>query len=422
MLHLELLKTYKRKGEWVFPDYKKYCLSSVPWTVANIFGQKTNRPTIPLKYKSDKVIFFLFDGFGFNQWKNFRHPVKTAFEEAGDVFPITTVYPSSTAAAMTTLHTGLTPQEHGLLEWYVYFREIDMILMTLPFASEFEPQRFKKIKADPKILLDSETFYQKLKRNGINVYMFKPEGITKGAYSDLAFKGANIIGYESVRDLFRKLRKQVIKKEKAYYFVYCPDIDTSSHVTGPFSRMTRRRKKYIFNKLRSFFVDVNKKIGKNTTVLISADHGQIKPERLRPVYLNGIDWFENSLEKSPAGRIIEPYGLPRDMFIQVKKEKLVEVKENIKKIGFDVIDINEFIKKGLFGLNKPSKRFIDRAGNLLVIPRKNGMVWYKHSKKENVRFRGIHGGLTEDEMIIPFSVGNLEKLSRKLNEGKRAYL
>ena len=413
MLHKDIIKTFKKKGNWIFPDYKRYCISNIPSTISRILGVETERPFIPIYRRTDKVLLFVFDGFGFNQWENFNHPIRKAFENSGDAYPITTVFPSSTASAMTSFHTGLTPQEHGILEWYMYFKEIDMILMTLPFNSEFEPKKFKKINPDPKILLQTETFYQRLSKNGIKPYVFIGKKISKGAYSDIVFKGAKVIGCKNTNQLFSKLKKIINKKEKAYYFVYWPDIDTLSHYHGPFHKSVKRKKIYVFNKMERLIKNIDEETATEITIMVSADHGQAKVYPKKTVFLNGYAWFENNLARSSDRRTIEPYGLPRDMFLQIKQGKLEEIKKNIEKLNLETIDVEEGIKQGLFGLNKPTKKFIDRAGDLLVLPR-NGMVWYKHTPKEEVNFNGIHGGLTKDEMIVPLAIANWRDLKKKL--------
>ena len=75
---------------------------------------------------SKKVVLFLIDGFGYKQWLNYadKYEFLKRFTKKGVVTPITTVFPSTTAAALTTINSGLTPQEHGLPEWWVYFDEI----------------------------------------------------------------------------------------------------------------------------------------------------------------------------------------------------------------------------------------------------------------------------------------------------------
>src|SRR6185503_18205579 len=48
---------------------------------------------------------------------------------------ITSVFPSTTASAITTSYTGRTPVEHGLTGWFQYFGEAGCVSAALPFKS-----------------------------------------------------------------------------------------------------------------------------------------------------------------------------------------------------------------------------------------------------------------------------------------------
>src|SRR6185369_12551102 len=48
---------------------------------------------------------------------------------------LTSVFPSTTASAITTSYTGRTPLEHGLTGWYTYFGEAGCVSACLPFRS-----------------------------------------------------------------------------------------------------------------------------------------------------------------------------------------------------------------------------------------------------------------------------------------------
>src|SRR5690606_2963232 len=45
---------------------------------------------------------------------------------------LTTVFPSTTASAVTSFLTGLAPQQHGLTGWHMYFKELGAVLSVLP--------------------------------------------------------------------------------------------------------------------------------------------------------------------------------------------------------------------------------------------------------------------------------------------------
>src|SRR5579863_3128585 len=160
----------------VKPDYSGYCLSNVPSTLASILGHVDSRHVLPKDAFGDvdtsgieNVILILCDGFGYNEWqRQSDHAFFGALAAKGNVRPITPVFPSTTSANLTSLSTGLTPQEHGLPEWFVYMQEVGEIIVTLPFTRVGEYGRDTLLGAmDPRALFDGKTIYQRLKKAGI---------------------------------------------------------------------------------------------------------------------------------------------------------------------------------------------------------------------------------------------------------------
>ncbi len=155
-------------------------------------------------------------------------------------------------------------------------------------------------------------------------------------------------------------------------------------------------------------------ISRKTTVMMSSDHGQIDVNPQKVFFLNKLKWLNSCLKRSPEGRIIEPYGLYRDVFLQIKEDKVDFAIKKLQKLDADIWLTKDSIKNGLFGINKPSKNFLERVGDVLILPRKNKMIWYKHTKDESVDLEGMHGGLTQEEMIIPLAVSNMHDLQKAL--------
>ena len=111
----------------MFPDYKRSILS-ITSSIAAFFGAGAPYPlldevTKALNEKDTKnVVLLLFDGMGEKLLK--RHLKDDAFLRKHDLGPVSTVYPSTTTAATTSLWTGLAPGEHAWLGWSLYFKEI----------------------------------------------------------------------------------------------------------------------------------------------------------------------------------------------------------------------------------------------------------------------------------------------------------
>ena len=63
------------------------------------------------------VVLFVLDGLGWDQLQTHRELMPTVASMVGG--PITTVAPTTTATALTSITTGLTPAEHGLVGYRI---------------------------------------------------------------------------------------------------------------------------------------------------------------------------------------------------------------------------------------------------------------------------------------------------------------
>ena len=76
-----------------------------------------------------QVLLLVIDGMGLNYLR--AHPQAEFFNRylAGGM---ASVFPPTTATAITTYLTGDAPQQHGLTGWHMYFRELGSIQAVLP--------------------------------------------------------------------------------------------------------------------------------------------------------------------------------------------------------------------------------------------------------------------------------------------------
>ena len=69
----------------------------------------------------DAVVLFLIDGFGWRFFEKFQEmPFFQQTARTGTVTKLTSQFPSTTAAQLTTIHTGMPVGEHGIFEWYYF--------------------------------------------------------------------------------------------------------------------------------------------------------------------------------------------------------------------------------------------------------------------------------------------------------------
>jgi hypothetical protein len=418
--------------EFVLPEYDSYCLSNVTPTVLSLFGVKSERPRIPRDAFGDvevdspeRVILIVLDGFGYREWQNqASEGFVKAMTTKGHTRPITTVFPSTTAAALTSLSTGLTPQEHGLPEWFVYFRELSMIIATLPFSPMGDPGRDTLWRTtDPRILFKGETVYRMLAREGIPSQSFVNRNIAETAYSTTSLMGSEMNSYSSSSDLMAMVRRKVeVATSPAFFYVYWSYVDTIEHKFGPNTDESSLEAALISYSIQKGLVEkLDSSVAQKTLVIVTADHGQINVAPKATVYLNRYRKLVKNFERSESGKKILPAGSPRDVFLHLgtNSDAMKEYLEKKLEGKATVLGTEESIRMGLFGINKPQRNFRDRVGNLLILPHKKDTIWYDHTKETGRRRRapngrfdllGHHGGLSEDEMKIPLGVARLADL------------
>jgi len=416
----------REQNGFVYPNYEKYCISNLPSLILNMFNIK-NTPKSPLEeitknfdqQKVKNIVLFVIDGFGFNQflshYKENRFLSKLVDTE--NLYPLTSVFPSQTTNALTTLNTGLSTHEHGLFEYFIYINEIGKIVNTLRFESlEFKRQnKIVKQAVDPKSLFSGKSMHSTLKENGINTFTHMCISNANNSCSKVIFDGSTIIPAFKSSDLIVNLRKNLERStEETYFFVHLDSLDTIAHEYGPLSYEYFTELSticYLLNK--EIVKKINPKTAQKTLLLLSADHGGVDVVPSETTYLNRFPKLIRNLQRGKGGQHILPVGSPREVFLHVKEEKLRETSELLsREIGkkAEIVETKEAVEGGLFGLGDVSNEFLERIGNLLILPYRNETVWFERSESSGLTYKGYHGGLDEKEMLVPLAVAKLDEL------------
>ena len=102
----------------VLPDYRGSCLSNV---VPALLGPPDAAEWLPDPIREAKaVVLLLIDGMGWEQLQD--RPELTPVLSAMEGGPITTVAPTTTTTALTSLVTGASPGEHGLIGYQIHIQ------------------------------------------------------------------------------------------------------------------------------------------------------------------------------------------------------------------------------------------------------------------------------------------------------------
>lgn len=390
-------------------------LLNVPPTILNHFGIKTNKPDLPKNMTSNingcsKLVLFVIDGFGSNIFDKFANKnfFKT-FKEKGAVNKITSVFPPTTTAALTTLHTGLAPIEHGFFEWNLYMPSICEIIESLPYEivdTDFTDTN-ASLPQNSSLIFNGKTIYETLKENQIDSVIFLPINYSDSIYTKAISNGARIIEYKDLEDLLSGLVYTLEQSNpQLFCYVYLPTIDTTEHTYGIFTEETKKEVEKISKYLEEDFL---RKLTTNTAIdtgiLFTADHGLEDIDLENLTLLNDHDYLTGMYETNSKGNPILPTGSPRNIFLHIKKNRVDETigyLEKVLKNKSAIVKLDKQNIKQLFGSFIPHDEFLKRLGNVLILSNGSHVCWYEYNTEKKLNKKGHHGSLLESEMIIPF--------------------
>jgi predicted AlkP superfamily pyrophosphatase or phosphodiesterase len=401
-----------------------YILSSIPGTILSALTPETSERMLPddalegLSNKYDKVVLFVVDGLGLDHFKGLmgRIPFLQELGRSGTFMQLGTQFPSTTACNVTTLNTGVSVAQHGLFEWFYYEPEAGELIAPLLYSYGECIHERDSLKQDntvtPEAIYPKHSLYRELIKHGVRCFSFQDSEYAESEYTDIVFDGAKRYGYLSLADGLVNLAREVIDEpSKAYYYFYFDKVDSLSHKYGPGSKEAMAEAEVFFLALERLFWDRVRDKVDNTLFLLTADHGQASIDPAKCLYLNiEFPGIEAMLKKSKSGQYLAPAGSCRDMFLYIKDDRLDDayhlLSEGLRGKAV-VIKTKELIENGYFGERHVSEALKGRLGNLVILPFDGQCVWWYEKDLFEIDFLGHHGGLTKQEMEIPFLAWDL---------------
>ncbi len=206
---------------------------------------------------SDAVVLLVLDGLGWDQLQERRQHAPTLMSMAGRA--ITTVAPTTTATALSSITTGLTPGEHGILGYRMLLS--GEVINTLRWCVNNEDRRRIHRPADiqpyPGFL-------------GREVPVVGPNELATTAFTEAHMRGCRSVGWRSASSIAVEVAALVRGGER-FVYAYYAGIDKVSHERG--------LGEYYLSELRTvdrMVGDILEALPAGTTLVITADHGQVE--------------------------------------------------------------------------------------------------------------------------------------------------
>jgi hypothetical protein len=410
----------KFSHRFIKPCYGSYCFASLPAFITFLLtGQGQNvlpldvLSNLPTRY--DKVVFFLIDAFGWKLFERFANKslfLKRVMNE-GVASKLTSQFPSTTAAHVTCIHTGLDVGQSGIYEWQYYEPLVDDIISPLLFSfahDKLTRETLKQAGIPAALFFPQPTLFRSLQERNVISHVFQHRTYATSTYSSIVFRGANVHPYDTFQESLAQLN-HLLKQEThtpAYYFLYFDRIDAISHQYGPYSKQCELAVNHFLALMNDFLSNAGHSETGKTLVIMTADHGQVEVDPQTTFYLNkelyGVErWFKTGAKGCP----LVPAGSARDMFLYVKEscvDQIIPLLQQRLAGKAEVYRTQEMLEQRFFGQAAPSPALQTRLGNVVILPYANETVWWYEEGNFSMHFRGHHGGLMPEEMEIPLLV------------------
>jgi hypothetical protein len=410
---IEAVKQAQWNPHFIRPLYSTYCFSRLPLLLHSLFSGYDagiqQQFLGPLAGRYDKVILFFVDAFGWRFFERYAgdYPLLRRILDEGYVTKLTSQFPSTTAAHVTAIHTGLPVDQSGVFEWFYYEPNIDALIAPLlfSFAGDRESGTLLRAGVAPQDVFPYpiDTVYTRLSELGVRSSVHQDAAFTPSPHGAIAFKGADVVPFANFREGLSVLSDRVIGRSgHSYDFLYFADIDSAGHEHGPNSSQFDAAVDTTMRQIDSFLTRVLKNSHGKTLFLMTADHGQTETNPSTTFYINReIPGFGQFIKANRKGQLMVPGGSCRDLFLYIKDGYEAKVQEELAKRlkgHAEVYMVRDLIKDHFFGEGEPSKRFLDRVSNVVVLPYEGeGVYWYEEGRFDQP-FWGHHGGLARPEM------------------------
>ncbi len=403
---------------FIRPDYRGRCFAGLPACVSTALGANVPGlspfPTSSLVQEgaaaAKRVVLVLVDGFGWRFLERFQNLKPVARVLNGSTAEcLTSQFPSTTAAHLTTLHSGVPVFESGIYEWFYHEPIAGRIIVPLPFndaRSDFDGRgELLSLSITPEQIVSWDSFYQKLAAAAdVKSYVYHSASFANEKNALHGTRGAAVRPIDCVEHGFSLLKRDLedssSSSQRAYHFLYLPEFDGMTHDYGPASEKLVRCAERIFEQIAT----LKESLPKDTLLLVTADHGHTAVDPTTTVYLDAImPELTSMIEIGSAGLPLVPAGSARDFFLHLRPEFRDQIRDKLRHKLRGVANIyskEQLIELGLFG-DAPSARLIERLGDTVVLPHEGNTVWWSEGGKFKMSFFGHHGGLTADEMLIP---------------------
>jgi len=304
---------------------------------------------------------------------------------------MTSVFPSTTATAITTFLTAQAPSQHGLTGWHMYFRELDGVLTVLPMR----PRTGAPV---PAPITDASAFFghpNVFDTVNDETYIVSPAEIVDSPFNRAHSGRAHRISYRTMEEFFNAVSTIASGgRERRFVYAYWPQLDSLAHDHGIGNERTLAH----FSELEHSFGELFDAIsGRDVALLITADHGFIDSTPDRTIDLEAHPRLKRMLRLPLCGERRAAYAYLHPGCHEEFERYVNETFAN------DIVarPAAQVLAEEYYGPGTPHPRLHERIGDYVLFMRDNAVIKDWLPGERRYAQVGVHGGMSDEELYVP---------------------
>lgn len=360
--------------EPLLPAYDGACITNVVPALLHLDDAPDWLPAVALQ--ADRVVLLVVDGLGWNQLEARRHLAPTLAGLAGGA--ITTVAPSTTATALTSISTGLPPGEHGVMGYRMAVG--GEVLNVLRWTTAQGDARRRIVPTE----IQSRAAFGSQRPPVVTRAEFEASGFTLAHLDQVRFTGYRTLG---------TLTAELVRLSgcgEPFTYAYYEGLDKVSHEYGLGAQYDEE-----LRWIDHLVATLLERLPAGTALVVTADHGQVE---------TGDDVVE--LPSDVLTHVAMQSGEGRFRWLHARSGRATALREAaVAQLDTRawVRTREEAIAEGWYG---PTVTPVaaDRLGDVLLAA-KGTAAFHDPNDTGPYVLLGRHGSLTADEMLVPLLVG-----------------
>jgi hypothetical protein len=372
-------------GDLPLPAYGSASLAEVLPAVLRGLGVPGESSALDLAV-TPRVCLLLVDGLGMAALRAAADvtPFMTSLLADGDSRAITSVFPTTTPIALTSLGTGLGPGQHGLVGLFLRLPEDGRVVNTLALPAE----------VDMRALQPRDTAFERAAAAGVAVTRVGPKAFDGAGLSEAGLRGGKYAGAESVGERVAEAVAAVRRSAPSLTYVYFGDLDATGHRRGCAGEAWRQELAHVDR----FVAQLASALPAGSTLLVTSDHGMVDVPFDRRWDVASTPALEADVD-AVAGDL-------RAVHVHARRGAAADVlaawRETLGR-DFWVLSRDDAVAAGLYGPVADHVR--PRIGDVVAVARADSAVVHSRVLPPSILgLCGLHGSVTDAELVVPLLV------------------